>query len=114
MRLLALDQTFPERDDIVFKTKTLWVILVTVIFASLLVWDIYGVVHVRMHGIPREPDNGMRFMLVFVGLFLLAFTLTGLHASRAALHPSNWLMRIRGNRVMIKFRYFDNRRLNEA
>lgn len=114
MRLLALGQTFASRDDIVFKNKPLGPAIMTVVFTSLLAWDIYGVVHVRTHGIPARPDNGLRFMLIFVGLFLLGFAYHAQHAWRAALRPSNWLMRIRDNRVMIKFRNFENWRLSDA
>src|SRR5581483_3239715 len=114
MRLLALGQTFADRDDIVFRHKPFWPAFWTVVYAALLALDIYGAVNVRMRGIPARPDNGLRFVLIVLGLFLLLGIWLALHAWRAALHPSNWLMRIRDNRVLIKFRNYENWLLNEA
>jgi len=113
MRLLPLSETFAERDDIVFRHKPLGPAIWTVVLTALLAWDIYGIGHVRT-GIPREPDWGLRFFLIVLALFLLLGVYLSQHAWRAALHPSNWLMRIRGDRVMIKFRNFENWQLSEA
>lgn len=114
MRLLALNQTFAERDDVVFRHKPLGPAIWTIALTALLAWDIYGVVHPPMQGIPRHPDNGLRFFLIVLGLFLLLAVYLSQHAWRAALHPTNWLMRIRGDRVLIKFRNFENWQLSEA
>jgi hypothetical protein len=106
VRLLAFNQTFADRKDIVFRYKPLGPAIATVVLTSLLVSDIYGAVQVR--------DNGLRFFLIVWGLILLLVVWMAQRAWRAALYPTNWLMRIRDNRVLIKFRNFQNWELSDA
>ena len=104
MKLLALSQTSDNPADIVFRNKRLSPAMATIIFALLLAGDIYGVAQVQ--------GAGLRVLLIFWGLFLLLFVWLAQRAWRAALHPTNWLMRICGTTVQVKFRSFQNWRLS--
>src|SRR4051794_25699017 len=54
-----------------------------------------------------------RLMCIFIGLFLLLFAWLVTQSFKSSLRPTNWLMRIRGNDLLIKFRSYENWRLSD-
>lgn len=109
MRLLTLKQTAIRATDTVFKNSGLGSLIVAVITWSIALAAFYLAVAGRI-----GRFNPPRFVSMFVGLFMLLFAWLSTNQFRAARRATNWLLRIRGNEVLVKFRSFSNWKLGEA
>jgi hypothetical protein len=108
MRLLSLKETSCRETDVVFRNSWVASAVATVVMWALAVAAGYLVVEGRIgsFGPPRAIS-------VVSGLFFMLFASLAGGTWKAARQPTNWLMRIRGNEVLIKFRSYQNWRLPE-
>src|SRR5439155_18364594 len=108
MRLLTLNETSCRQTDMVFRNPGTAYGLVAAILWAALATDLYLLIVGRI-GLFDMPWG----VALGVGLFLLLFAWLVSQRWRASRQPSNWLMRLRGNEVLIKFRSYENWRMSE-
>src|SRR5689334_5174847 len=103
MKLLTLKQTSGRQADVVFRSAGLGSGIGAVIIWSVLAVDLY----LLIEG-PNAAIGIPRALAAVIGLFLLFVAWLMTQRWRASRRPSNWLMRVRGNDVLIKFRSYEN------
>jgi hypothetical protein len=106
MKLASLKETSCRETDIIFRASSS--VLPTLLFLTLFVGAAYLVIYGRIGSF--DPP---RFIAAFSGLFFLLFAAVFYKAWRASRRATNWLLRIRGNEVLIKFRSYQNWKLSE-
>jgi hypothetical protein len=108
MKLLTLKQTSTRQTDVVFRNPSMSTSIAAVIMWALLAVDVYLLVEGRIHAFAMP--RGLSGVIAPFAL-LIAWMLT--QRWRASRRPSNWLLRLQGNDVLIKFRSFENWRMSE-
>lgn len=108
MKLLSLKQTSCRQTDTVFGASAIGSAIVTILSLGCICVGVYLLIYGRIgsFGAPRV-------FIAFEMLFALLFFWLASGSWRAATHPSNWLLRIQGNDLLIKFRSYQNWRLSE-
>jgi hypothetical protein len=108
VKILSLNQVSLRQTDAVFGASALRAALWAVVAFAVLALACYALVvgHVGYVSIPR-------WWVVGVGLFCLFIAGLTTHTWRAARRPSNWVLRIQGNDVLIKFRSFEHWRMSD-
>jgi hypothetical protein len=80
---------------------------------AVVVWTLVGIdVYLLIYGRIGQVDPP-RAITVFVGLFMLLFAWVLTKIFLAARRPTNWVLRIQGNDLLIKYRSFENWRMDE-
>ena len=108
MKLLNLKQTSCRETDLVFKSPS-FVSLIAAVCAWACVGAATYIVIVGRIGAVDPP----RLLAFFIGLFLLMFALLATGTWKASRRPTNWIVRIRGNEVLIKFRSYQNWKMSD-
>jgi hypothetical protein len=108
VRLLTLKQASCRQTDVVFGNTSLASGVAAVVMAALLAAAAYLALYGRIGSF--DPP---RWLSAWVGFFLLIFVWAFGNAWRASRRPTNWLLRIQGNEVLIKFRSYQNWRMSE-
>jgi hypothetical protein len=108
MKLLSLKQTAIRGTDEVFGATWVGGAIACVLMSALTIGAFYMVIvgQVRSFDPPRILSG-------FIGLFFLLFAWVSFRTAQAARRPTNWILRIRGSELLIKFRSFENWRMSE-
>jgi len=108
MKILSLNQISCRQTDIVFGSSTLraagWFICACGMLAAAGYLFVYG--RIGFFELPR-------LWTALPGLFFLLIVLLTAHTLRAARRPTNWVMRVQENVVMIKFRSYENWKMSD-
>lgn len=108
MRLLNLNQASHSDSDQVFRTPVLSSLILMIVLGAI----ILGGAYMLIQGSFKQYDISI-WVVVAVLLFLMLFSQLARSRWRAARRPSNWLLRITDSSVQIKYRSYENWRLNE-
>jgi hypothetical protein len=108
MKLLNLKQTAIRETDIVFCNSSL-----ASGIAAVCCWACVGAtIYLMIVGHIRNFDPP-RLVSLFIGLFIWLFAWMTTNSWKASRRPTNWIVRIRGNEVLIKFRSFENWKMSD-
>src|ERR1700678_849741 len=103
MKILSLNQVSCRQTDIVFGSSIVraawWFVCVCGMLILAVYLFVYG--HIGVFELPRLLTAGL-------GLFSLLIVLLTAHTLRAARRPSNWVLRVQGDDLLIKFRSYEN------
>jgi hypothetical protein len=108
MKLLSLKQVSCRQTDTVFRNPGIAYGIVAGIVWCLLAAAVYLLIFGRIGGF--EMPWGLA---AWLSPFLLLFAWLLTKRWQASRRPSNWVVRLRGNDVLIKFRSYENWRLSE-
>jgi hypothetical protein len=108
MKILSLKQTSCRQTDVVFRNTSLGSAIGAVVMWALVGTAVYLLIYGRIGGF--DPP---RALVVFIGLFVLLFAWLMTRTFQAARRPSNWLVRLCGNEVLVKYRSYENWRMSE-
>ena len=108
MKLLNLKQTSIRQTDTVFRTPG---VALGIVAATL--WGCLGAaIYLLIFGRIRTFDPP-RLLVFFIALFVWFFAALGTGMWKASRRPTNWIVRIRGNEVLIKFRSYQNWKMSD-
>jgi hypothetical protein len=109
MKITSLNQTTCRSTDAVFGASSIGAGIATLCMGAMVIVAGYLTVYGRIDrfDMPRPLAGG-------IGLFLLLFIWLAGRTWRAARLPTNWVMRVQGNDVLIKFRSFENWPLGDS
>jgi hypothetical protein len=108
LKLLTLQQASCRQTDTVYGASAFAAALVSFCAFIIATATGYLVIYGRIASFdpPRAISTG-------IALFFLLFAYMFARSCKAARRPTNWVMRTRGNDVLIKFRSYENWRLSE-
>lgn len=103
MKIMSLNQTSCRPTDAVFGASSIGTGIATLCMSAILMVAAYVTVYGRIgrFDLPRP-------LAIFAGLFFLLFVWLSGRTWQAARRPTSWVMRVRGNEVLIKYRSFEN------
>jgi hypothetical protein len=103
VKIQSLNQTSCRPNDAVFGASVVGAAVATISMGGMTMVTAYLAVHGRIGSfeLPRVLSTG-------AGLFFLLFAWLASRSWRAARRPTNWVMRVRGNEVLVKFRSYQN------
>jgi hypothetical protein len=108
MKILSLNQVSCRQTDIVFGSSIVraawWFVCVCGMLILAVYLFVYG--HIGVFELPRLLTAGL-------GLFSLLIVLLTAHTLRAARRPSNWVLRVQGDDLLIKFRSYENWKMSD-
>jgi hypothetical protein len=108
MKLLPLNQTSCRQSDVVFRNARLASGITTIISWACVAFFTYLAIYRRIGSFDLP-----RALAVFLGLFALLFAWLSGMSWRSSRRPTNWILRLQGNVVLIKFRTYLNWKMSQ-